>query len=91
MSYAPGSQNSPVSYVPGSRKTWPAENPEQSQVPGSQNSPVSYAPGSRDSPGSYVPGIRFLFFWTFKPMLHPLKQHSFKKLINFSIYYTNTA
>jgi len=79
-SYVPGSRDSPVSYVPGSCKTWPAEHPKQSQVPGSWNSPVSNVPGSL-----------FLFFWTFKPMLQPLKQHSFKKLLNFSIYYTNTV
>ena len=49
-------RDSPVSYVPGSCKTWPADDPKQSQVPVSQDSPVSYVPGSRDSPVSYVLG-----------------------------------
>jgi len=46
---------------------------------------------SQNSPVSYVPGSRFLFLWTFKPMLQPLKQHSFKKLFNINIYHTNTV
>ena len=36
-------------------------------------------------------GVFFLFYTTFKPMQQPLKQHSFKKMLNFSIYYTNTV
>ena len=80
MSYVPGIWDSPVSYVPGSRKTWPADDPKQSQVPGSRNSLVYYVPGSL-----------FLVFLTFKPMLQPLKQHSFQKLLNFSTYYTSTV
>ena len=48
-------------------------------------------PGSWDFPVSYVPESQsFLFLWTFTPTLQPLKQHSFKKLFAFSIYYTNT-
>ena len=47
--------------------------------------------GSQDSLVSYVPGSRFLFLWTFKPMLQPLKQHSFKKLLYIGINYTKTV
>jgi len=90
VSYAPGSQGSPVShvpeswdtpvsYTPGSQKIWSAENPKWSYVPGSCNSPVSYVPGSWDSRVSYVPGSRFLFPWSFKPMQQPLKKHPLKK------------
>ena len=46
---------------------------------------------SRDSLVSNVQGSWFLFLWTFKPMLQPLKQHSFKNLSIFSIYYTNSV
>ena len=52
------------------------------------NSAVSKEPGSRNSTVSIVPGNRFLYKWTFKPMLLPLKQHSFKKLFYSNINYS---
>jgi len=78
VSYAPKSQDSLGSQALGSQNIWPTENPSW-----------SYVPGSRDFPVSFVPGNRFLFLWNFKPTQQHLKQHSFKKLFNTSINYTN--
>ena len=50
-------------------------------------------PKDRGVPTCRYLGNRQVFFtvvWTFKPMLLPLKQHSFKKQSNRSINYTNT-
>ena len=59
----------------------------------SQNSPVSYVPGSRDSRCPMYQGVETpqcpMYRGVFFCFLLPLKQNSFKKLFNISIYYTN--
>ena len=57
----------------------------------SQNSPVSYGTGESRLPG--VLCTRESFFVSLNLQAHaaPIKQNSFKKLFNFSIYYTNTV
>ena len=80
VSYVLGSCNSPVSYTPGSHKFDPLKI---------QNCPMYRGVATPHCPK--LRGVILLFVWTFKPMLLHLKRHSFKKLSNISIYFTNTV
>ena len=84
MSYAPGSQDSSVlceSKLPSVLCTGESQNLTywKSKIVLSTYWGVETPRCPR-----YLLGSRFLFLWTFKPMLQPLKQHSFKKLFSFS-------
>ena len=73
--------------TPRGPKYWGVETP---RCPMYQGVKTPQYFGSQNSPVSYLPGSLFLFLWTFKSMLQPLKQHSFKKQSTSSIKYTNT-
>ena len=79
VSYVPESCESPVSYTPGSHKFDPLKI---------QNCPKYWGVKTPWCPKHRR--VVLMFVWTFKPMLLPLKQHSFKKLSKSNVSYANT-